>query len=81
MVRKMEKIFSGSAPLNDGTDLITLKEPKENYPIPMAPDCPEEFAPGLDPELQELADAFSEFKEKMLSPKKAALSKKTSAKK
>jgi len=63
---QMEKIFSGSAPLGDGTDLITLKEPRESYPIPSAPERPEEFAPGLDPELQELADAFTEFKENTL---------------
>jgi Mn-containing catalase len=59
----MESIFSGAAPFDDGTELVTLKEPKESYPIPMAPERPEEFAPGLDPELQELADAFTDFKE------------------
>ena len=74
---QMEKIFSGSAPLNDGTDLITMKEPRESYPIPKAPERPEEFAPGLDPELQELADAFNDFKETILKPKPA---KKSSAK-
>ena len=63
---QMEKIFSGSAPLNDGSELITLKEPRESYPIPSAPERPEEFAPGLDPELQELADAFTDFKDGML---------------
>lgn len=62
----MGQIFQGSAPANDGTELVTLKEPKESYPIPPAPERPEEFAPGLDPELQSLADAFSEFKEKTL---------------
>jgi Mn-containing catalase len=78
---QMEKIFSGSAPLNDGTDLITLKEPRESYPIPMAPERPEEFAPGLDPELQELADALNSFKEKMIQPKKTTSIKKTARKK
>jgi len=68
----MEKIFSGSAPLNDGTELITMKEPRESYPIPMAPERPEEFAPGLDPELQELADALNNFKENMMAPKKTS---------
>ena len=77
---QMEKIFSGSAPANDGTDLITLAEPKEQYSIPPAPERPEEFAPGLDPELQELADALAHLKEKIKkngvkgangSPKKA----------
>lgn len=69
---EMEKIFSGSAPMNDGTDLVTLKEPRESYEIPLAAERPEEFAPGLDPELQELADALTEFKEKLTRPKKAS---------
>ncbi len=63
---QMEKIFSGSAPANDGTELVTLKEPKNSYPIPPAPERPEEFSPGLDPELQELADALIDFKEKTM---------------
>jgi Mn-containing catalase len=63
---EMGKIFQGSAPANDGTELVTLKEPRESYPIPSAPERPEEFAPGLDPELQNLADALAEFKEKTL---------------
>ena len=29
---------------------------------------PEEFAPGLDPELQEMADALNDFKKKMTVP-------------
>ncbi len=63
---QMEKIFSGSAPANDGTELTTLKEPRNAYPIPTAPERPEEFAPGLDPELQKMADALSEFKDKTI---------------
>jgi len=65
----MEKIYSGPSPFNDGTELVTLKEPRESYPIPMAPERPEEFAPGLDAELQEMADALADFKDKMLNPK------------
>ena len=61
---EMGKIFSGSSPIDDGTELVTLKEPKESYSIVPAPERPEEFAPGLDPELQALADAFQEFKDK-----------------
>ena len=76
---EMEKIYSGSAPMNDGTELTTLKEPKQSYPIPVAPERPEEFAPGLDPELQELADALTAFKENMMAPKKS--SKKVTVKK
>ncbi|RYZ62345.1 MAG: manganese catalase family protein [Chitinophagaceae bacterium] len=70
---EMEKIFSGSAPMNDGTDLVTLKEPRESYPIPQMPERPEEFSPGLDPELQALADALTEFKENFTAPKKTSV--------
>ena len=69
---QMEKIFSGSAPANDGTELVTLAEPREKYPIPEAPERPEEFAPGLDPELQELADALVEAKDKIKKGMKAS---------
>jgi Mn-containing catalase len=61
---EMEKIFQGSAPANDGTVLTTLKEPRESFPYTPAPERPEEFAPGLDPEMQKMADALAEFKEK-----------------
>ncbi|NTS41337.1 manganese catalase family protein [Flavisolibacter sp. BT320] len=70
---EMEKIFSGSAPMNDGTELVTLKEPRESYPIPQMPERPEEFSPGLDPELQALADALTEFKENFTAPKKTSV--------
>ena len=59
----MAKIFSGSAPANDGTELTPLAEPNEKYAMPLGPERPEEFSPGLDPELQELADALVEAKE------------------
>ena len=62
---QMAKIFSGSAPANDGSVLTTLAEPVESYPIPAAPERVEEFSPGLDPELQKLAGALAEVKEKM----------------
>jgi Mn-containing catalase len=63
---EMDKIFQGSAPANDGTVLTTLKEPKESYPYTPAPERPEEFAPGLDPEMQKMADALKEFKDKTM---------------
>ena len=66
---QMEQIFKGSAPANDGTELVTLAEPRESYPIPAAPERPEEFAPGLDPELQELADALTVAKQKIQAGK------------
>ncbi len=57
------QIFQGASPFNDGTELITLKEPRQSYPSPVAPERVEEFAPGLDKELQAMADALTEFKE------------------
>jgi Mn-containing catalase len=69
---QMGMIFNGPAPLGNGGEMKTLKEPRKSFPIPDAPERPEEFAPGLDPELQELADAFTAFKEKMTSPKKTS---------
>jgi len=66
----MEEIFSGSAPANDGTELTTLKEPRKSYPIADAPERPEEFSPGLDPELQELADALDNAKATIKSKSK-----------
>lgn len=78
---QMEAIFSGPAPMNDGTELVTLKEPREGYPIPMAPERPEEFSPGLDPELQELADALTAFKENMAKPKRTSIVQKKGRKK
>jgi Mn-containing catalase len=63
---QMAQIFQGSAPANDGTVLTTLTEPRESYPNPIAPERPEEFAPGLDPEMQAMADALNEFKEKTI---------------
>ena len=62
---QMAQIFSGSAPANDGTELVTLPEPREAYAIPVAPERPEEFSPGLDPELQGLADALADLKAKI----------------
>lgn len=67
---EMASIFSGSAPANDGSVLTTLGEPNEKYPSPIAPERPEEYAPGLDPELQALADALAEAKEKIKAGKK-----------
>ncbi len=77
---QMAQIYSGSSPFNDGTELTTLKEPRESYPIPSAPERPEEFAPGLDPDLQKLADALAEFKENMTGTKEKSSSKKAGKK-
>jgi len=51
---QMGLIFRGASPANDGTLLQTTDTPPEGAPIPEAPERPEEFAPGLSPELLEL---------------------------
>ncbi|GAA4339333.1 manganese catalase family protein [Flaviaesturariibacter amylovorans] len=77
----MGAIFSGAAPFNDGTEVVTKTEPDRSFPIPTAPERPEEFAPGLDPELQALADALTEFKEGMAKKADAKKPASKSAKK
>lgn len=62
----MGQIFNGESPSNDGTVLRTLDKPETAYEIPLAPERPEEFAPGLDADLQELADALVAAKEKVV---------------
>ncbi|OLY90738.1 Mn-containing catalase [Cnuella takakiae] len=71
----MGAIFQGASPFNDGTELVTLAEPANSYPIMPAPERPEEFSPGLDPELKALADALAEFKEDYTNPKKTSVHK------
>lgn len=63
---EMGAIFSGEAPVMDGTELRTLAEPEKSFEIPEAPERPEEFAPGLDPDLQDMVDALNEYKAKVL---------------
>lgn len=53
----MEKIFNGSSPENNGETLETTDEAPEGFPIEPLPERPEEFSPGLPPELQELVGA------------------------
>jgi Mn-containing catalase len=59
----LSTIFQGSSPANDGTELEAMDKPEESYPDPGAPERPEEFSPGLDPELQALVDALTDYKE------------------
>ena len=62
---ELAKIFKGAAPANDGTELVALAEPAEQFPIPSGPERSEEFAPGLDVELAALADALASAKAKI----------------
>ena len=54
------KILQGASAFKDGTTLSTDMGMPEGVPIAMAPERPEEFAPGLDPELLELIQATAE---------------------
>jgi Mn-containing catalase len=58
----MSAIFQGAAPSGQEDDLLeTTEEAPEGFPIQDLPERPEEFAPGLTPELMELVIAASEM--------------------
>lgn len=55
------RIFQGESPSKDGTTLSTAQAP-EGVPFgEIAPERPEEFAPGLDPELLSMVQAVAEM--------------------
>ncbi len=56
---QMAKIFSGSSPANDGSTLETTDAPPEGAPITDAPERPEEFSPGLTPELKKMVEQIA----------------------
>jgi ferritin-like metal-binding protein YciE len=55
---EMKTIFSGPSPLSgvDAGELETTERPPAGGPVPMAPERPEEFSPGLTPELMEFME-------------------------
>jgi Mn-containing catalase len=55
---QMNLIFRGASPLTDdpGATLETTDEPPTGAPAPAGPERPEEFAPGLTPELMEVLE-------------------------
>ena len=53
------KLYRGASPSNDGTELSTAVMP-EGFPMTIAPERREEFAPGLDKELLALIQATAE---------------------
>jgi Mn-containing catalase len=59
---EMGKIFHGSSPANDGEEVETAETAPKGVPISDLPERPEEFAPGLTPELAELVAAASKYK-------------------
>ncbi|WP_052888656.1 manganese catalase family protein [Thermogemmatispora carboxidivorans] len=58
---EMSKIFHGPSPAQDGT-LTTTQKPPEGAPIKLGEARPEEFAPGLTPELEKLIQQIEAVK-------------------
>jgi Mn-containing catalase len=56
---QMAAIFSGASPFNDGLEIATTDTPPEGFPVPEAPERPEEFSPGLTPELKAMAEQLA----------------------
>ena len=54
---EMGKIFRGKSPENNGTNVETQEEPPKGAPVDPSPERPEEFSPGLTPELRKLVEA------------------------
>ncbi|HVJ56217.1 MAG TPA: manganese catalase family protein [Terrimicrobiaceae bacterium] len=59
---EMGKIFQGSSPANDGFEVETSEKAPDGAPITGLPERPEEFAPGLTPELLEMVAAVKGLK-------------------
>jgi Mn-containing catalase len=55
---EMAKIFHGSSPAQDGT-LTTTEKPPQGAPFTPGPERPEEFAPGLSPEIEKLVEQIA----------------------
>jgi Mn-containing catalase len=59
---EMGKLFQGASPANDGLEVETTEKPPKGAPIEDLPERPEEFAPGLTPELLEMVEAVKKYK-------------------
>ena len=51
----MAKIFKGDSPFDDGGTLEVVEGFLEGVDIPMFPEAPQKFSPGLDSELKKMA--------------------------
>ena len=51
----MAKIFKGESPFDDGGTLEVIDGFPEGSDIPVFPEAPQEFSPGLDTELKKMA--------------------------
>lgn len=63
---EMARIFKGQSPQNDGSTVETQEDAPEGAPNPGAPERPEEFSPGLTPELKKLIEQSIELQEPAL---------------
>ncbi|GHO80568.1 Mn-containing catalase [Ktedonobacter sp. SOSP1-85] len=59
---EMAKIFQGQAPSVTGGPLEVPEKPPEGVPFTPGPERPEEFSPGLTPEIMELVEQVSKLK-------------------
>jgi len=68
---EMDLIFQGASPLSDvnAGELETTQTPPPGAPIPIGPERPEEFAPGLTPELMEVMEQATRGARKRTSPR------------
>jgi Mn-containing catalase len=55
------KIYRGQAPASVGGGTLTTEVAPEGFPMDVAVERPEEFAPGLDPDLLKLVQATAEL--------------------
>jgi Mn-containing catalase len=55
------KIYRGQAPASVGGGTLTTERAPEGFPMDIAVERPEEFGPGLDPELLKLVQATAEL--------------------
>jgi Mn-containing catalase len=55
----LAQIYNGESPFNDGLMCETSDDPPDGFPIPDAPERPEEFSPGLPPDLEAMAETIS----------------------
>jgi Mn-containing catalase len=72
----LSKIFNGSSPFNDGGELEAIDGVPEGAPIPNLPDAPQEFASGLDEELNTLTQQIQQMEATTSSPRTTASRKK-----
>jgi Mn-containing catalase len=55
------KIYRGQAPASVGGGTLTTEQMPEGFPLDIAVERPEEFGPGLDPDLLKLVQATAEL--------------------